>query len=122
MIAAIITSRINSKRLPNKALVDIGGKPMLRHIVDRARQAKLVDKVIHVTGKVDKVVVNSGLEIYYIILAGAARREFWNVRCTFDSENASELSRITEGQTVVVQGKYGGYGNNIIVKECVVIR
>ena len=45
---AIITSRWASTRLPGKALVDIGGKPMLQHIVDTARQAK-VDEVVVAT-------------------------------------------------------------------------
>lgn len=35
----IITSRWHSERLPGKALVDIVGKPMLWHIVNRARVA-----------------------------------------------------------------------------------
>lgn len=43
---AIITSRWGSKRLPGKALVDIGGKPLLRHIVDSARQAKVDDVIV----------------------------------------------------------------------------
>jgi len=34
MIIGIITARYNSKRLPGKALLDIGGKPVIRHIYD----------------------------------------------------------------------------------------
>jgi len=43
-----ITSRWNSLRLPGKALKKINGKPLIRHIVDRARQAK-VDEVVVAT-------------------------------------------------------------------------
>ena len=48
-VVAIITSRWHSKRLPGKALMDIAGRPMLQHVVDRVRQAKLVDEVIVAT-------------------------------------------------------------------------
>ena len=43
---AIITTRMNSKRLPGKALVDIAGKPLLQHIIDRARNTEVDDVVV----------------------------------------------------------------------------
>lgn len=46
---AVITSRWHSTRLPGKALLDICGKPMLRHVVDNVRKAKLVDEVVVAT-------------------------------------------------------------------------
>lgn len=55
---AIITSRWNSKRLPGKALVDICDKPMLRHIVDSARQAKFVDGVVVATTKNSQPIID----------------------------------------------------------------
>lgn len=48
-IVAIITSRWQSTRLPGKALVDIGGKPMLQRIVDIANQSKYIDEVVVAT-------------------------------------------------------------------------
>ena len=36
----IIPARYASTRLPGKALADIGGKPMVAHVVDRARESK----------------------------------------------------------------------------------
>ncbi|MBU2052433.1 NTP transferase domain-containing protein [Patescibacteria group bacterium] len=44
---AFITARYNSTRLPGKALLDIGGKPMLQHVVDRMRH--VVPRVVVVT-------------------------------------------------------------------------
>jgi spore coat polysaccharide biosynthesis protein SpsF len=46
---AIIQARISSSRLPGKVLMDIDAKPMLQHVVERARQAKLVDEVMVAT-------------------------------------------------------------------------
>ena len=49
MIAAIIQVRLSSTRLPNKTLLDIMGKPMLWHVLERVRRAKLIDKVVIAT-------------------------------------------------------------------------
>jgi spore coat polysaccharide biosynthesis protein SpsF len=40
---AIIQARMNSSRLPGKVLLDLGGKPMLAWVVDRALGAKRLD-------------------------------------------------------------------------------
>lgn len=46
---AIIQARMSSTRLPGKVLKDIAGKPMLQHVVERARQAKSIDEVLVAT-------------------------------------------------------------------------
>jgi len=58
MIAAIIQARMGSTRLPGKVLMDLSGKPVLWHVVDRVSQATLVDYVIVATtsGKEDDVI------------------------------------------------------------------
>ena len=38
-IAAIIQARLKSTRLPNKCMLEIEGRPMLGHIIDRVRKA-----------------------------------------------------------------------------------
>ena len=48
MIVATITTRWKSRRFPGKALQKIQGKPLIRHIVDSARQSK-VDEVVVAT-------------------------------------------------------------------------
>jgi len=49
MIAAIIQARTGSTRLPNKIFKLIEGKPLIWHITERVKQAKLVDTVIIAT-------------------------------------------------------------------------
>lgn len=39
---AIIQARMSSQRLPGKVMAEINGKPMLYHVVTRARQAKMI--------------------------------------------------------------------------------
>lgn len=48
-IVAIIQARMGSSRLPGKVLLDIAGQPMLAHVVERTRRARLVDDVVVAT-------------------------------------------------------------------------
>jgi 3-deoxy-manno-octulosonate cytidylyltransferase (CMP-KDO synthetase) len=45
----VIPARFASTRLPGKPLVDIGGKPMVQHVYERARNAKGIADVIVAT-------------------------------------------------------------------------
>jgi len=58
---------MNSTRLPGKVLMDIKGKPMLQHIVDRAR-ASNVDNVVVATNDISPEIVdycnNHGIPSY----------------------------------------------------------
>jgi glutamate-1-semialdehyde aminotransferase/spore coat polysaccharide biosynthesis protein SpsF (cytidylyltransferase family) len=44
-VVAIIQARMGSTRLPGKVLADVGGKPMLWHVVKRLERAKELDRV-----------------------------------------------------------------------------
>ncbi|PWH15611.1 MAG: acylneuraminate cytidylyltransferase [Anaerolineae bacterium] len=46
---AFIQARRSSSRLPDKVLLDIGGKVMLQRVVERTRQAKRLDEVVVAT-------------------------------------------------------------------------
>jgi 3-deoxy-manno-octulosonate cytidylyltransferase (CMP-KDO synthetase) len=48
-VVGVIPARLAATRLPNKPLVDIGGKPMIQRVWERARQAALLDRVIVAT-------------------------------------------------------------------------
>ncbi len=48
-IVAIIQARTGSSRLPGKILMDISGKPMLWHIVNRLGRSRLIDKIVIAT-------------------------------------------------------------------------
>lgn len=45
-VVCIIQARLGSTRLPVKALIDLCGRPLIRHVVDRALQIKGVDQVV----------------------------------------------------------------------------
>lgn len=84
--------------------------------------SKLIDKMLRVTGTVDKIFSRDNLDIFYIILAGGGGQSAKQVRCTFSREQSAYLSRLTEGQTATVQGIYAGYERNIILKECSLVQ
>lgn len=44
--AVTITVRMKSTRLPEKAMKDLVGKPMIEHLIDRLKYAKLPDEII----------------------------------------------------------------------------
>ena len=46
MIIGVIPARLDSKRLPEKILVDLNGKPLIAHTVDRVSESTRLDKVI----------------------------------------------------------------------------
>lgn len=48
-VIGVIPARYGSTRLEAKALVDICGKPMIQHIYERAKEAKVLDDVIIAT-------------------------------------------------------------------------
>ncbi|HEU5195173.1 MAG TPA: aminotransferase class III-fold pyridoxal phosphate-dependent enzyme [Methylomirabilota bacterium] len=49
MIAAIVQARMGSSRLPGKTLIDVAGRPLLGHLVDRARRIPGLDAVVIAT-------------------------------------------------------------------------
>ena len=48
-VACIIPARYASTRLPGKPLLDIAGKPMIQHVVERVRQARRPSRIIVAT-------------------------------------------------------------------------
>lgn len=42
----LITARLKSKRLPNKIILEIYGRPLICYMIDRIKAAKRIDKVI----------------------------------------------------------------------------
>jgi len=45
-ILAVITARAGSKRLPNKNILDLAGKPLIAWTIDEAKKSKYIDELI----------------------------------------------------------------------------
>lgn len=48
-VVAIVQARMGSQRLPGKTLMDICGKSLLEHIIQRIKRAKLIDRIVIAT-------------------------------------------------------------------------
>ena len=51
MVIAIVQARMGSSRLPGKVMLDICGKPVLWHIVERLKRSKRIDEIIIATSE-----------------------------------------------------------------------
>jgi hypothetical protein len=65
------------------------------------------------------VFIRDHIDVRYVVLTGARKKVVWPVRCTFNKESISQMSRLAVGQEVTLLGKYDSYGKNIIFKDCV---
>lgn len=61
---------MGSKRLPGKTLMDLAGKPVIMHLVDRTKAARLIDRVIVATSTevaddiLEKTLKNEGVLVF----------------------------------------------------------
>ena len=86
-----------------------------------AADARFTNQTLKVTGLVDRTAVKDNLDIYYVILTAAETHLLQDVRCTFSRQYGEELSRLTPGQEVTVEGKYDGSIIDISLKDCVLV-
>lgn len=58
-IGVIVQTRVGSTRLPGKVMMDLCGKPVIDHVIDRLKQSKLLDEIIIATTTLerDRVIV-----------------------------------------------------------------
>ena len=67
-ILAVITARGGSKRLPNKNILDLDGKPLISYTIESAKKSKYIDKVIVSTddNKIAEISKKYGAETPFI--------------------------------------------------------
>jgi DNA-directed RNA polymerase subunit RPC12/RpoP len=79
------------------------------------------NKLLKVTGIVDRIEVEDYLDFDYIVLTNAENNLLQHVRCFFDKKHGPELNQLTTGQEVTVQGTYDGSIVNIRLRDCVLV-
>jgi len=87
-----------------------------------ATEAKYKDKIIKVKGLVYRTMLSDNLDVHYVILTGAQKYGERQVSCTFNKKREQELRRLTERDTVTVEGEYGGYRAIVLLKDCTLVR
>lgn len=67
-ILAVITARAGSKRLPNKNILDLAGKPLIAWTIQHAKRSKFIDKIIVSTDsiKIKDISEKYGAEVPFI--------------------------------------------------------
>ncbi|GAG00866.1 unnamed protein product, partial [marine sediment metagenome] len=113
------------KPIPEPAAIEVTAEELLSaYEADGvAADAKFTNKLLKVTGIVDRIEVKDMPDIHYITLTSAEKKLLLqNVRCMFDKKQAPELNQLTIGQTVTVQGKYDGSIINIRMIDCALVR
>jgi hypothetical protein len=83
--------------------------------------AKLKDKSVIIKGFIEKVFIRDHIDVRYLMLTGVQKKLHWPVRCAFGKEIVSQVNHLSEGQPIVIRGKYDSYGKNIIFKDCTVM-
>jgi len=86
-----------------------------------AADAKFANTILNITGAVERIEIKDFLDIYYITLTSTKTKLLQGVRCSFAKTHGEELSQLTVGQTVVVQGKYDGSLIDISMRDCVLV-
>jgi glutamate-1-semialdehyde-2,1-aminomutase len=96
-IVAIVQARMGSTRLPGKVLADVGGRPMLEHIVSRLRRSRLIDDVIVATSgtKADDRIVETGEKKNFKVFRGDENDVLDRYYQAAKSVNADVVARIT---------------------------
>ena len=94
---AIIPARYGSTRFPGKPLADLCGKPLIAHVVERAREARRVDEVI---------VATDDERILRAVEAHGGRAVMTSPNCASGSDRIAEVAaRFPEAALIVnVQG------------------
>ena len=67
-VLCIICARAGSKRLKNKNLKKLFGKPLIYHTIAQAKSSKIFNKIVFSTDsiKLRKIAVNYGAEAWFI--------------------------------------------------------
>ena len=115
---------VESEPAPAPAEIEITAEELLlAYEADGATaDAKFANKILKVTGVVDRIEIKDALGIYYITLISAEKTLLLqNVRCSFDKKYEPELNQLTSGQTVTVQGQYDGSIIDISMRDCVLV-
>lgn len=96
-IIGVITARLASTRLPEKALIPIKGKTFLEHLVDRVSLSKTLDKIIITTSDnpLDKKIIGLAQNKGWYIFVGDEDNVLKRLIDVGEKNDASELVRIT---------------------------
>lgn len=119
-IGVVILSRFSSNRLPGKALMEIGGKPILQYIVERISQVVDAEKIVIATSlensddKIEQFAQRIGVNCFRGSLDNVAERFFkagknkkWDYIVRINGDNIFlDVNILRDMITIAKTGKY----------------
>ncbi|HMT08563.1 MAG TPA: 3-deoxy-manno-octulosonate cytidylyltransferase [Pyrinomonadaceae bacterium] len=90
---AVIPARLGSTRLARKMLCEIAGKPLILHTMERARMAKLVDRVI---------VATDSQEIFDVVKAAGGEAMMTSTEHQSGSDRIAEVTEAMPSGSLIV--------------------
>lgn len=96
-VVAIIQARVGSTRLPGKILIDIAGEPMLQRVIERVKQATLLDQIILATTELpeDDKVINLAKKLNLEVYRGSSEDVLERYYGAAEKYDAETIVRIT---------------------------
>jgi spore coat polysaccharide biosynthesis protein SpsF (cytidylyltransferase family) len=96
-VAAIIQARLGSSRLPGKAMMDVGGRPLLERVITRARAISGIDVVVVATTTLDadRKIVTCARALGAEVFQGADEDVLDRVHCAATHLGAEVVVRLT---------------------------
>jgi spore coat polysaccharide biosynthesis protein SpsF len=64
---ALVQARVHSRRLPGKILMDLCGRPLLQHVIERASRIPGVDRAAIITHWDDKAAVQAAVPAFQVL-------------------------------------------------------
>ncbi|MFY8066682.1 MAG: hypothetical protein RSE15_10955 [Flavobacterium sp.] len=119
-IGVVILSRFSSNRLPGKALMEIGGKPILQYIIERISQVVDTEKIVIATSvensddKIEQFAQKTGINCFRGSLDNVAERFFeagknkkWDYIVRINGDNIFlDINILKDMITIAKTGKY----------------
>jgi len=95
-IAVVIPARYDSQRLPGKPLLDLAGRPMIQHVVERCQRARGISRV---------VVATDDERIAQVVRGFGAAVEMTSASCRSGTDRVAEAARRMDEECFInVQG------------------
>ena len=94
---AVVQARVGSTRFPNKVLQNICGKPLIELLLERLKQAELIDKIIVAIplGDKDLDLANHVNKLGCTVFRGSENDVLDRYYCAAKSHNSDTVVRIT---------------------------
>ncbi|MBL8180787.1 MAG: 3-deoxy-manno-octulosonate cytidylyltransferase [Blastocatellia bacterium] len=90
---AVIPARLGSTRLARKMLCEIAGKPLILHTMERAKSAKLVDRVI---------VATDSQEIFDVVVAAGGEAMMTSQDHQSGSDRIAEVAEAMPAESIII--------------------